>query len=105
METLVLDKNKSIHKLNYLPPVYYINLDEQIDRRHHVEDHFKYWGITNYTRISAYDGRNDDLSDIIKGRYPEQMTSIMQQSYLSFMREKVSINLIMVQSQGQLQMI
>ena len=75
METLVLDKNKSIHKLNYLPPVYYINLDEQIDRRHHVEDHFKYWGITNYTRISAYDGRNDDLSDIIKGRYPEQMTS------------------------------
>ena len=75
METLVLDKNKSIHKLNYLPPVYYINLDEQIDRRHHVEDHFKYWGINNYTRISAYDGRNDDLSDIIKGRYPENMTS------------------------------
>ena len=34
---------------------------------------FDYWGIENYTRISAYDGRDDDLSDIIKGRYPENM--------------------------------
>ena len=32
-------------------------------------------GIENYTRISAYDGRDDDLSDIIKGRYPEDMNS------------------------------
>ena len=75
METLVLEKNKSIHKLNYIPPVYYINIDEQSDRKHHIEDHFRYWGIENYTRISAYDGRQDDLSGIIKGRYPENMTS------------------------------
>ena len=75
METLVLDKNKALHKLRYLPPVYYINLDEQSDRKDHIEDHFNYWGVKDYTRISAYDGRNDDLSDIIKGRYPENMTS------------------------------
>ena len=75
METLVLEKNKSIHKLNYIPPVYYINIDEQSDRKHHIEDHFRYWGIENYTRISAYVGRQDDLSGIIKGRYPENMTS------------------------------
>ena len=36
---------------------------------------FKYWEIENYERVSGYDGRDDDLSDILKGRYPEQMTS------------------------------
>ena len=41
----------------------------------YMEDQFKYWEITDYTRISAYDGREDDLSDIISGRYPDTMTS------------------------------
>ena len=41
----------------------------------YMENQFAYWGIENYTRISAYDGREDDLSDIIRGRYPEMMTS------------------------------
>ena len=40
-----------------------------------MEEQFKYWEVENYERISAYDGRDDDLSDIIKGRYPESMTS------------------------------
>ena len=40
-----------------------------------MEEQFKYWQVENYERISAYDGRDDDLSDIIKGRYPESMTS------------------------------
>ena len=40
-----------------------------------MEDQFKYWEIKNYERISAYDGRDDDLSDIIKGRYPDNMSS------------------------------
>jgi GR25 family glycosyltransferase involved in LPS biosynthesis len=40
-----------------------------------MEEQFKYWEIENYTRISAYDGRNDDLSDVISGRYPDNMTS------------------------------
>jgi GR25 family glycosyltransferase involved in LPS biosynthesis len=40
-----------------------------------MEEQFKYWEIENYTRISAYDGREDDLSDIIKGKYPDAMTS------------------------------
>ena len=73
----MVDKNKSIHKLNYLPPIYYLNLDGQPERRKYLEDHFDYWGIRpdNYTRISGYDGREDDLSRILKGRYPENMTS------------------------------
>ena len=41
-----------------------------------MEDQFKYWEIENYTRISAYDGRDGrDLGDILKGRYPDNMSS------------------------------
>ena len=73
----MVDTNKSIHKLNYIPPIYYLNLDGQPERRKYLEDHFDYWGIRpdNYTRVSGYDGRSDDLSGILKGRYPENMTS------------------------------
>lgn len=70
-----MDKNKSVYKLKGLPPIYYLNLDDQPERRQYMEEQFKYWEIENYTRISAYDGRQDDLSDIIKGKYPEDMTS------------------------------
>lgn len=70
-----MDKNKSTYKLKNLPPIYYLNLDDQSERNQYMEEQFKYWEIENYTRISAYDGRQDDLSDIIKGRYPENMTS------------------------------
>ena len=75
METLVLEKNKSAYKLQNIPPIYYINLDGEPERKIYMESQFKYWEIENYTRISAYDGRDDDLSDIIKGTYPVNMTS------------------------------
>jgi len=70
-----MDKNKSTYKLEGLPPIYYINIDDQPERKEYMEEQFKYWEIEDYTRISAYDGRDDDLSDIIKGRYPENMSS------------------------------
>jgi hypothetical protein len=70
-----MDKNKSIDKLKNIGPIYYLNLDGQPERKEYMETQFEYWGIENYTRISAYDGRDDDLSDIIKGRYPEMMSS------------------------------
>ena len=70
-----MDKNKAAHKLKGLPPVYIINLDEQPERWDVMEESLKYWEVENYTRISAYDGREDDLGDIIKGRYPDQMSS------------------------------
>ena len=69
------DKNKSAYKLKNFGPVYCINLDGQPDRWHYMENQFKYWEITNYTRISAYDGREDDLSGIIQGSYPTMMSS------------------------------
>ena len=70
-----MDKNKALYKLKGLPPIYCINLDGKPDRWKYMEDQFKHWEITNYKRISAYDGREDDLSDILKGRYPDRMTS------------------------------
>ena len=70
-----MDKNKSSFKLKGLPPVYVINLDGQPERWDVMEESLKYWEIENYTRISAYDGRDDDLSGILKGKYPDNITS------------------------------
>jgi len=69
------EKNKASYKLKNFGPIYYINLDGQPERKEWIENQFKYWEIENYERISAYDGREDDLSDIIKGRYPSIMSS------------------------------
>ena len=71
-----MDKNKALYKLKGLPPIYYLNLDEQPERKEYMENQFKYWGIEDFTRISAYDGRDGrDLGDILKGRYPDNMSS------------------------------
>ena len=76
MEKVLRDENKSLHKLKGLPHIYYLNLDEQPERKEYMEDQFQYWGIQNYTRISAYDGRDGrDLGNILKGRYPDNMSS------------------------------
>jgi len=71
----VTDKNKSAYKLKNFGPLYCINLDGQPERWQYMKSQFDYWEVDNYTRISAYDGRDDDLSDIIKGKYPENMSS------------------------------
>ncbi len=70
-----MDRNKAAYKLKGIGPIYCINLDDQPERWNYMEEQFKYWEIENYTRVSAYDGREDDLGDIIKGRYPDMMTS------------------------------
>jgi hypothetical protein len=70
-----MDKNKSAYKLNGFPTIYYNNLDDDVDKKEYMESQFEYWGITNYHRTSGYDGRKSDLSEILVGKYPEQMTS------------------------------
>lgn len=70
-----MDRNKAVHKLKGIGPIYCINLDDQPERWNYMEEQFKYWEIEKYTRVSAYDGREDDLGGIIKGRYPDMMTS------------------------------
>lgn len=39
-------------KLLNFPHVYYVNLDNRIDRKEYMEDQFKFWKI-NYTRVSS----------------------------------------------------
>ena len=70
-----MDKNKAAFKLKGIGPIYYLNLDGQPERREYMEKQFAYWEIENYERISAYDGREDDLGDILKGKYPPSMSS------------------------------
>ena len=67
--------NKASYKLKGLPPIYCINLDGEPNRWESAESMFKEWEVENYTRVSAYEGREDDLSDILKGTYPDNMTS------------------------------
>ena len=43
----------SKNKLENIPKVYYLNLDNRTDRRDYMEDQFKTYGINNYQRISA----------------------------------------------------
>ncbi|AIX31003.1 glycosyltransferase family 25 [Synechococcus phage ACG-2014f] len=70
------DKNKSQFKLQGVPRIYYISLDDHAHRQDYMESQFEDWGITNFERISAHDGRGDnDLSDILKGSYPKMMSS------------------------------
>jgi GR25 family glycosyltransferase involved in LPS biosynthesis len=69
------EKNKSLYKLKNIGPIYCINLDGQPERWEYMKEQFEYWEIKNYERISAYDGRDDDLSDILVGRYPELVNS------------------------------
>ena len=70
-----MEINKSKDKLKGIPPVRYINLDGQPERAKYMEDQFEYWGIENFKRVSAHDGRDDDLSDLLKGKYPDNMNS------------------------------
>ena len=59
-----MDKNKAVFKTKNIGPIYYINLDDQPERREFMENQFEYWEIENYTRVSAYDGREDDSSSL-----------------------------------------
>ena len=69
-----MDRNKSAHKLKNFGPVYYLNLDEQPERKIYMEAQFKYWEIENHTRIAGYDGRTDDVCQFLKGRAPDNMS-------------------------------
>ena len=70
---LLRDKNKAAFKLRGLPHIYWLNLDADVERREYMEDQFDYWQVKNHTRISGYDGREDDVSDQLKGRIPDMV--------------------------------
>jgi len=69
-----MDNNKSAYKLRNLPPVLWLNLDADTHRFEHMTSQFEYWEIENHTRISGYDARVDDVSLLLKGRIPDDMS-------------------------------
>jgi hypothetical protein len=73
-QELQLDKNKSAHKLKGLPHIYWLNLDADTHRKDYMENQFRYWEIENHTRISGFDGREDDVSSHLKGRIPDNVS-------------------------------
>ena len=73
-QELLRDKNKSAHKLKGLPKIYWLNLDADTHRRDYMESQFRYWEIENHTRISGFDGREDDVSSYLKGRIPDNVS-------------------------------
>ena len=64
-----------MNKLENFGPVYLINLKDHSHRLKSAEQQFKKYKIKNYTVIEAIDGRNNDLSEIIKGEYPNLKSS------------------------------
>jgi GR25 family glycosyltransferase involved in LPS biosynthesis len=44
-------------KLNNFPPVYYITLEDCVERQNNMERQYQKLGIVDYTKIVAYDGR------------------------------------------------
>jgi GR25 family glycosyltransferase involved in LPS biosynthesis len=57
-------------KLNNFGPVYLINLKDHKHRLDHAKKEFSKYGIKDFTLIEAIDGRKDDLSGIVDGKYP-----------------------------------
>lgn len=51
------------NKLKGIPPIFYQNLDHRIDRKENIENQFKKYGITDYTRISASRFSTDKINE------------------------------------------
>lgn len=61
-------------KLNGIGHFLWVNLDTEIDRQEHMNGLFDQYGIEN-TRISAIDARGDnDVSDMLVGRIPDNVS-------------------------------
>ena len=73
-QELLLDKNRSVFKLQGIPHIYWLNLDADVERREYMESQFRYWEIEKHTRIVGYDGREDDVSPHLKGPIPHDVT-------------------------------
>ena len=70
----MIDSSTVKKKLKGIGPVLWINLDSEVDRQKHMNDLFREYDIPN-TRISAIDARgNNDVSDLLVGKFPELIT-------------------------------
>lgn len=71
-------------KLNNFPPVYYISLEESEDRRKHLHEQFKSYGITNLTGIISK--RFSECDDKISGEFVHTLTDQSKGSIISHIK-------------------
>lgn len=71
-----MPKSEQPKKFNGVPPVYYINLDRSIERNEFMIDQFRKWSITNYSRISGYDGATISAGKLLHGKIPDKLTAL-----------------------------
>ena len=48
-------------KLEGIPHIYYINLEDRKDRREFMENQFNQWGIEKFSRVNASELLKDDI--------------------------------------------
>ena len=73
-----LQQNKNIDDEFKKFPKYYINLDRSTVRRNNFEKHMKEYGITNFNRVRAFDGKKiqnkkDGIIDGVKYRTRDEI--------------------------------
>jgi hypothetical protein len=59
------------NKLEGIPPIYYFNLDNRIDRRQYMEEQFYKWNIKDFTRVSSSKylaSKKEEWIDLIDGK-------------------------------------
>jgi hypothetical protein len=70
----MIDTSTVKKKLKGIEPFLWINLDTEKSRQDHMNGLFDLYGIEN-TRISAVDARgNNDVSDLLSGKFPERVS-------------------------------
>lgn len=74
----------NINKLEGFPSVYYLSLEESVDRRENLENQFKELGITNINPIISK--RFKECNDVIHGKYVHSLTDASKGCCTSHMR-------------------
>lgn len=70
-----MQEHTGLNKLSGFAPVYVINMERSIDRKKYIEDHFKKYGVSEYTFVKAVDGSVEDIPNFIVNSQALQITN------------------------------
>lgn len=77
-------KNVENKILKNFPPVYYISLEESVDRQNKIEKQFKEHGITDYTSLISK--RFSECNDVVVGRFASSLKGTSKGCTISHLR-------------------
>jgi GR25 family glycosyltransferase involved in LPS biosynthesis len=64
-----------LNKLEEFGPVYVINMKRSLDRKNYIQNHFKKYGVLDYTFIDAVDGSKEDVKNLLNNPINESVIS------------------------------